>query len=36
MIIVEYIQSIFLLIAAFLAIVAAVGLLSLSENMKNV
>ncbi len=36
MIIVEYIQSIFLLIAAFLAIVAAVGLVSLSENMKNV
>lgn len=36
MIVVEYIQSILLIIAAFLVIVAAVGLLSLSEDRKNV
>ena len=34
--IVEYIQSALLLIAAFLVIVAAVGLISLSKDMKNV
>ena len=34
--IVEYIQSALLLIAAFLVIVSAVGLLSLSKDMKNV
>ena len=34
--IVEYIQSALLLIAAFLVIVSAVGLLSLSKYMKNV
>ena len=36
MMIVEYIQSALLLIAAFLVIVAAVGLVSLSKDMKNV
>ena len=34
--VVEYIQSILLLIAAFLVIVSAVGLVSLSKDMKNV
>ena len=34
--IVEYIQSALLLIAAFLVIVSAVGFLSLSKDMKNV
>ena len=34
--IVEYIQSALLLIAAFLVIVSAVGLVSLSKDMKNV
>lgn len=34
--IVEYIQSVLLLIAAFLVIVAAVGLISLPKDMKNV
>lgn len=34
--IVEYIQSALLLIAAFLVIVAAVGLVSLPKDMKNV
>ena len=34
--IVEYIQSALLLIAAFLVIVAAVGLISLPKDMKNV
>ncbi|MBR0271946.1 MAG: cation:proton antiporter [Methanobrevibacter sp.] len=33
--IVEYIQSALLIIAAFLVIVSAVGLLSLSKDMKN-
>lgn len=36
MMVVEYIQSILLLIAAFLVIVSAVGLVSLSKDMKNV
>ena len=36
MMIVEYIQSALLLIAAFLVIVSAVGLVSLSKDMKNV
>ena len=36
MMVVEYIQSILLLIAAFLVIVSAVGFLSLSKDMKNV
>ena len=36
MMIVEYIQSALLLIAAFLVIVSAVGLLSLPKDMKNV
>ena len=36
MIVVEYIQSILLLIAAFLVIVSAVGFISLSKDMKNV
>lgn len=36
MMIVEYIQSVLLLIAAFLVIVAAVGLISLPKDMKNV
>ena len=36
MMIVEYIQSALLLIAAFLVIVAAVGLVSLSKDMKNI
>ena len=35
MMVVEYIQSILLLIAAFLVIVSAVGLVSLSKDMKN-
>ena len=34
--VVDYIQSILLLIAAFLVIVSAVGLVSLSKDMKNV
>ena len=34
--IVEYIQSVLLLIAAFLVIVSAVGFISLSKDMKNV
>ena len=34
--VVEYIQSILLLIAAFLVIVSAVGFISLSKDMKNV
>ena len=34
--IVEYIQSALLLIAAFLVIVSAVGFISLSKDMKNV
>lgn len=34
--IVEYIQSVLLLIAAFLVIVSAVGFLSLPKDMKNV
>ena len=33
---IEYIQAILLLIAAFLTIVSAVGLLSLSNNTKNI
>ena len=33
---IEYIQSILLIIAAFLTIVSAVGLLSLSNNTKNI
>ena len=36
MMIVEYIQSALLLIAAFLVIVSAVGFISLSKDMKNV
>ena len=36
MMVVEYIQSALLLIAAFLVIVSAVGLVSLSKDMKNV
>lgn len=36
MMVVEYIQSILLLIAAFLIIVSAVGLVSLSKDVKNV
>ena len=33
---IEYIQSILLIIAAFLTIISAVGLLSLSNNTKNI
>ena len=36
MMVVGYIQSILLLIAAFMVIVSAVGLVSLSKDMKNV